>query len=206
LANSAHHNDRFLGVENLAAADANGLSDPFCEISSTFSKQKFRSQVINKNLNPKWNETYEFYTTSTKGFLFFKLYDKDFIGKDFLGDVAIKTNDLNDGKPQEGWYKLSNEPKSKKGDVGEVLLRVHFPIPAPAKVEEVKQVKKKKKERRKAQIRDFYEIGKVLGRGGFSVVKEGTNKSTGEKVAIKILSKVRRLFRGSSQFHDLPLT
>jgi len=34
-------------------------------------------------------------------------------------------------------------------------------------------------------IRDFYDIGKVIGKGAFSEVKEGVNKATGKKVAIK---------------------
>jgi len=38
-------------------------------------------------------------------------------------------------------------------------------------------------------IQDEYDIGKILGKGGFSVVKEGVHKSTGNKVAIKIVSK-----------------
>jgi len=34
-------------------------------------------------------------------------------------------------------------------------------------------------------ILDFYDIGKDIGKGAFSVVKEGVNKATGKKVAIK---------------------
>ena len=38
-------------------------------------------------------------------------------------------------------------------------------------------------------MKDLYEFGKELGRGGFSVVREGVNKENGEKVAIKIIEK-----------------
>ena len=38
-------------------------------------------------------------------------------------------------------------------------------------------------------IIDEYEIGETLGTGHFSKVKLGTNKKTGEKVAIKIINK-----------------
>lgn len=34
-----------------------------------------------------------------------------------------------------------------------------------------------------------YEVGRELGRGGFSIVKEGKDKSSGEKVAIKFIEK-----------------
>lgn len=39
------------------------------------------------------------------------------------------------------------------------------------------------------KIEDVYVIGKELGRGTFSVVKQGTNKKTGEKYAAKFIDK-----------------
>jgi len=38
-------------------------------------------------------------------------------------------------------------------------------------------------------VESKYELGKELGRGGFSVVREGTDRATGEKVAIKFIEK-----------------
>ena len=38
-------------------------------------------------------------------------------------------------------------------------------------------------------ITDEYEVGKTLGTGHFSKVKLGTDKKTGQKVAIKIIVK-----------------
>lgn len=38
-------------------------------------------------------------------------------------------------------------------------------------------------------IDEFYELGKEIGRGGFSVVVEGISKKTGEKFAIKCIKK-----------------
>lgn len=42
---------------------------------------------------------------------------------------------------------------------------------------------------RREPIEDFYELGKEIGRGGFSVVIECTEKKTGEKYAIKCIKK-----------------
>lgn len=39
------------------------------------------------------------------------------------------------------------------------------------------------------QIEDIYEFGNVLGKGSFGVVTEATNKTTGEKWAIKAVNK-----------------
>jgi len=38
-------------------------------------------------------------------------------------------------------------------------------------------------------VEDKYELGQELGRGGFSIVREGRNRSTGEKVAVKFIEK-----------------
>jgi len=38
-------------------------------------------------------------------------------------------------------------------------------------------------------VEDKYELGQELGRGGFSIVREGRNKQTGEKVAVKFIEK-----------------
>jgi len=41
----------------------------------------------------------------------------------------------------------------------------------------------------RGRVEEHYEIGKELGRGTFSIVKEGTSKKTGEKVALKFIDK-----------------
>jgi len=38
-------------------------------------------------------------------------------------------------------------------------------------------------------VEQFYDLGRELGRGGFSVVREGIKKATGEKYAIKCIGK-----------------
>lgn len=40
-------------------------------------------------------------------------------------------------------------------------------------------------------LNDAYELGEELGRGAFSIVVKGTNKSTKEIVAIKIIDKTK---------------
>lgn len=42
---------------------------------------------------------------------------------------------------------------------------------------------------REEPIEDFYELGKEIGRGGFSVVVEALEKKTGDKCAIKCIKK-----------------
>eukprot|EP01104_Vermistella_antarctica_P004139 TRINITY_DN14648_c1_g1_i1.p1 TRINITY_DN14648_c1_g1~~TRINITY_DN14648_c1_g1_i1.p1 ORF type:complete len:366 (+),score=135.55 TRINITY_DN14648_c1_g1_i1:47-1099(+) len=42
---------------------------------------------------------------------------------------------------------------------------------------------------RREPIEDFYDLGKEIGRGGFSIVVEGSHKKDGNKVAIKCIKK-----------------
>jgi len=42
---------------------------------------------------------------------------------------------------------------------------------------------------KKRKILDYYEINELIGRGGFSEVRKGKNKKTGEIVAVKIIEK-----------------
>lgn len=50
-------------------------------------------------------------------------------------------------------------------------------------------------------VEDDYEIGDVLGKGAFAVVKRGVHKATGEKVAVKVIDKKRAQLSALS--HDV---
>lgn len=81
-----------------------------------------------------------------------------------------------DFKDRDIGLTLENEPKKKKnGGHGEISVSLHFNVqsaPPPAR-----------------KMEDLYTVGKELGRGGFSIVYEGTEKATGKKVAIKYVCK-----------------
>jgi len=189
-------------ARNLAAMDKGGTSDPYCQVKSTFNKQAFKTSIIKKTTSPVWNQTFTFYTTEATGHLIIKVWDHDkWISDDFLGEVAIPVKGLRDGKPVDEWYQLSNEPKKTKDKnpnrpPGEIHIRMVFPLkgvdpekpiasePKPAK-SEIKESRAEKKMR----CLDKYTLGKELGRGGFSVVKEATEKATGQKFACKIIEK-----------------
>jgi len=79
-----------------------------------------------------------------------------------LPDKKPDTNATSDKKPTEA---TSNGGDKGKGNVG--------------KNDEVKD----------EPIEDYYVLGKEIGRGGFSVVREGTHIKTGVKYAIKCISK-----------------
>ncbi len=102
---------------------------------------------------------------------------------------------------------LENEPKKKTPEKGEVHLvitydsgRPHVPAPSPAPQPQTQGQNSSQSQTPQApstpssqhmaeKLEDKYEVGREIGRGGFSVVKKGKNKVTGEDVAIKCINK-----------------
>eukprot|EP01097_Dermamoeba_algensis_P001622 TRINITY_DN1609_c0_g1_i1.p1 TRINITY_DN1609_c0_g1~~TRINITY_DN1609_c0_g1_i1.p1 ORF type:complete len:427 (+),score=92.58 TRINITY_DN1609_c0_g1_i1:43-1323(+) len=169
----------FVQAKNLAPMDSNGLSDPYCVVKSTFNKQQFKTKVVKKTLNPDWNEKFKFFAPKLDGALQVKLWDKDkFTADDFLGEVSIPINSLQPGKEQDLWLELKDEPKEvQKKEKGQLHVKLSYSASSgPVHPESSK-------------LEDNYTIGRQLGKGGFSIVKEGTNKATGAKVAIKLIEK-----------------
>jgi len=203
---------KVIEARNIAAMDKGGTSDPYCRLKCNFNKQRFKTKVIDKTLTPKWDEIFKFFAPShPEGQVVLKMWDKDrWTTDDFLGEVMIELSKFADGKQHDMWLTLNNEPKKKEGTKGEVHLSVTYedgkpknnnkettpasetspatngtpangasPTPASTPAAEAKPEK----------LEDKYEIGKELGRGGFSIVKKGKNKKTGDEVAIKCINK-----------------
>eukprot|EP01084_Bolivina_argentea_P049813 91610_1 len=84
-----------------------GISDPFVEVYGYVNDgddhKKFQTSVINENLNPEWNEQFVFDEAECSGNndyytkFVFKVYDKDVLGDDFLGETrTFETSDVKD--------------------------------------------------------------------------------------------------------------
>jgi len=138
------------------------------------------------------------------------MYDKDLFSSDeFMGEISLNLSEYSDGELHDKWFTLQNEPQKKKLDKtpGEIHIKVHFtgppelqkpkeqtktasstttnPSPAAAK----DQPKEQAKPTKPVTIEDKYDLGKVIGRGAFSVVKEGIRKEDKKKYAIKCIAK-----------------
>jgi len=201
---------KVIEARNIAAMDKGGTSDPYCRLKCNFNKQRFKTKVIDKTLTPKWDEVFKFFAPShADGQVIVKMWDKDrWTTDDFLGEIMIDLKNFADGKPHDLWLTLNNEPKKKDGaSKGEVHINVTYEdgkpkrdtpaavetatatatpangaSPTPATTPAAADGKAEK-------LEDKYEIGKELGRGGFSIVKKGKNKKTGDEVAIKCINK-----------------
>ena len=80
---------RLIGGFDLEAADANGLSDPYCLVEhvdpQVFRFDKIKTKVVKKTLSPVWNENFDLGNVKlTTGKVLFKVtvMDWDRFSKD----------------------------------------------------------------------------------------------------------------------------
>uniref|UniRef100_A0A8C9WEA6 Extended synaptotagmin 1 n=1 Tax=Scleropages formosus TaxID=113540 RepID=A0A8C9WEA6_SCLFO len=78
-----------ISKDKLMGGIVKGKSDPY--VKTRVGGMTFRSNVIEENLNPTWNELYEVVLTQTPGQeeVQFELYDKDMDSDDFLGRLVL---------------------------------------------------------------------------------------------------------------------
>jgi len=204
---------KVIEARNIAAMDKGGTSDPYCRLKCNFNKQRFKTRVIDKTLTPKWEETFKFFAPyPAEGQLTLKMWDKDrWTTDDFLGELQLDITKIADGKLHDMWIALSNEPKKKDSTTkGEVHIQITYEDGRPKKdvagdgasapatatnptpttsTPEPRSTPAAAADSKPTKLEDAYEIGKELGRGGFSIVKRGKNKKTGDEVAVKCINK-----------------
>jgi len=112
-------------AKELTAADFGGTSDPFCTIQ--FQNEMQRSKTVNKNLNPVWNETFQFKMepNSTARELVLEVFDFDKLGSnDFLGRAVVSCDALSTDAPREIWVSLTSKDERSKPTSGSAHLRL----------------------------------------------------------------------------------
>ncbi|KAH3756334.1 protein unc-13 A/B/C [Pelomyxa schiedti] len=108
-------------ARNLIAADSNGSSDPYVEL--VYGKNKrLRTKVVEKNLNPTWNEKLSFSLTENEP-IHLLCWDKDFIGSDKLGDFDLNVFVYPPCIDNDVWVDLKGVAS------GKVHLLVHWTLP-----------------------------------------------------------------------------
>ncbi|KAE9591544.1 hypothetical protein Lal_00039054 [Lupinus albus] len=120
---------RVIEAKNLPPTDPNGLSDPYVRLQ--LGKQRFRTKVIKKCLNPKWDEEFSFRVDDLNEELVISVMDEDkFLIDDFVGQLKVPMSLVFDEEIKSlgtAWYSL--QPKSKKiknKESGEVRLSIYF--------------------------------------------------------------------------------
>jgi len=116
----------------LASKDIGGSSDPYVLITFPYDTLKYKSPIINKNLNPTWNyiATAAFGVTkehlsSTKDPIKIVVWDKDTIGSDdYMGEVEIPAKDVLEPEYKQRWLTLQSRGKDKVS--GEIQVSISF--------------------------------------------------------------------------------
>ncbi|KFK31345.1 hypothetical protein AALP_AA6G100200 [Arabis alpina] len=119
---------RVVEARNLPAMDLNGFSDPYVRLQ--LGKQRSRTKVVKKNLNPKWADDFSFAVDDLKEELVVSVLDEDkYFNDDFVGQVRVPVSRVFDADNQSLgnlWYPLNPKKKGSKKDCGEILLGICF--------------------------------------------------------------------------------
>ncbi|KAG6812726.1 hypothetical protein H0H92_000943 [Tricholoma furcatifolium] len=113
---------QILGCSNLAAKDRSGSSDPFVvvSISGLGASARHQTPVVKRTLNPTYaprEATWEvpIYVSQVirgpgVGALEVVVWDRDMVGKDYLGEAAIPLASWFEGTRGVGWDEPGNKP------------------------------------------------------------------------------------------------
>jgi hypothetical protein len=104
--------------EDLKACDPNGFSDPYVVLVDEFQKRLIKTRVIQKNLNPRWDESIDI-TVQGPVNIIAMVWDSDLVGDDdYVGRTSLKLDPahFSDYLPKDCWLNLDTQ--------GRLLLRI----------------------------------------------------------------------------------
>uniref|UniRef100_A0AAX7VEJ4 C2 domain-containing protein n=1 Tax=Astatotilapia calliptera TaxID=8154 RepID=A0AAX7VEJ4_ASTCA len=97
-----------------------GTSDPYVKFKIE-GKQFYKSKVVYKDLNPRWNESFSHPLRDREYNIEVRVYDKNRTSDDFMGSSFISLRDLELQKTNEMELRLE-DPKSKEDDMGVIIV------------------------------------------------------------------------------------
>ncbi|XP_048490312.1 C2 and GRAM domain-containing protein At1g03370 isoform X2 [Beta vulgaris subsp. vulgaris] len=120
---------KVIEARNVPAMDLNGLSDPYVRIH--LGKQRFRTKVVKKCLNPYWGDEFCFRVDDLSDELVISVLDEDkYFNDDFIGLVKFPVSRVFDSPDKSlgtSWYSLlPKNKKSKPKDCGEICLHINL--------------------------------------------------------------------------------
>ena len=123
---------------DLAAKDISGTSDPYVKVIYG-TEEKYVTSIVDSTLNPVWNETFTFFTEDLNVPLYFRVFDRDRIGRDeAMGSTKLDLWKL----PFERLYGATLDLiDESRGDARHGMLKVAITI-TPKSVEFRDEVKR----------------------------------------------------------------
>ncbi|XP_029991821.1 multiple C2 and transmembrane domain-containing protein 2 isoform X3 [Sphaeramia orbicularis] len=108
---------------NLVIRDKrSGTSDPYVKFKLE-GKQFYKSKVVYKSLNPRWNESFSHPLRDREHIVEVRVYDKNRTSDEFMGSGSLSLKELELYKNYEMELKL-DDPKSKEEDMGVIIVEV----------------------------------------------------------------------------------
>ncbi|KAL0865468.1 hypothetical protein Bca101_044586 [Brassica carinata] len=125
---------KLVQAKNLTNKDLVGKSDPFAKMFIRPLREKTqRSKTINNDLNPIWNEHFEFVVEdASTQHLVVRIYDDEGVqASELIGCAQIRLCELEPGKVKDVWLKLVKDleiqrDNKNRGEVHLELLYVPF--------------------------------------------------------------------------------
>ncbi|GLD58667.1 multiple C2 and transmembrane domain-containing protein 2-like isoform X1, partial [Lates japonicus] len=109
--------------KNLVIRDKrSGTSDPYVKFKLE-GKQFYKSKVVYKSLNPRWNESFSHPLRDRAHAVEVRVYDKNRTSDDFMGSSSVSLRNLELYKTYEMELPL-DDPKSKEDDMGVIIVEV----------------------------------------------------------------------------------
>ncbi|XP_045561813.1 uncharacterized protein isoform X3 [Salmo salar] len=166
--------------DNMMGGMVKGKSDPYVKIN--IGGETFESRVINRNLNPTWNEMYEVVLTTLPGQeLHVELFDKDMDMKDdFMGRLKISLKDIITSQYTDQWYTLNDV---KSGRVHLVLEWVPT-VSQPDRLDQVFQFQSRQSYHNKAFPSMALLFVFVERADGLSLKKSGKEPKVGAELVV----------------------
>ncbi|KHG17834.1 hypothetical protein F383_00553 [Gossypium arboreum] len=116
-------------ARNIPAMDVNGFSDPYVKLQ--LGKQRHKTKVVKKTLNPSWGEEFSFKVEDLNEELLITVLDEDkYFNDDFVGQLKVSVSQVFDAHNKSlgtVWYSLHpRNKKLKNKECGEILLNIYF--------------------------------------------------------------------------------
>ncbi|KAM9854245.1 multiple C2 and transmembrane domain-containing protein 2 isoform 2-T2 [Aulostomus maculatus] len=97
-----------------------GTSDPYVKFKME-GKQIYKSKVVYKSLNPRWNESFSYPLRERDHTVEVRVYDKNRTADEFMGSSSISLKSLELYKTYEMELRL-DDPKNKESDMGVIVV------------------------------------------------------------------------------------
>ncbi|XP_067827679.1 multiple C2 and transmembrane domain-containing protein 2-like isoform X2 [Heptranchias perlo] len=111
---------------NLVIRDRCGTSDPYVKFKLA-GKTLYKSKIMYRNLNPRWDETFVVPVKNLNQKLYVKVYDRDLAKDDFMGSAFLSLNDLEVNSVVQKELQL-DDPNSLEDYMGEIILEIKLVV------------------------------------------------------------------------------